>query len=78
MADLAQDDVIAELVALLRVARPMMEQKCCHFDWCIERRGVVSDEQSEGFHDIEDGMHPGCAPYRRWLDRLDAVIGDGI
>jgi hypothetical protein len=77
MADLPPDDVVVELLALVHESRPMMEDKCCHFDWCVERRGVVSDQQSEGFREIEDGMHPGCAPYRRWLDRLDAVTGAG-
>lgn len=69
-------DPIAEMAALLRGARPMMEAKCCHFDWCVERRGVVSDEPSEGWHEIEDGMHPGCAPYRYWLDRFDELVPD--
>jgi len=77
MADLPQDDVVAELLRLVHESRPMMEDKCCHFEWCVERRGVVSDQQSEGFREIEDGMHPGCAPYRRWLERLDASIGGG-
>ena len=64
-----------EMKALLLEARPMMEGKCCHFDWCVERRGIVSDSQDTGFKEIENGMHPGCAPYRYWLDRCDAVIG---
>lgn len=63
-----------EFTELLRMARPMMEQKCCHFDWCIERRGVISQDQSKGFHEIDDGMHPGCRPYRYWLDRCDALL----
>ena len=67
---------MAELRDLLVECRPMMDAKCCHFDWCLERRGIVSEQQSEGFREIEDGMHPGCAPYRRWLDSLDAVVGN--
>lgn len=67
-------DPMTEVRSLLTEARPMMEAKCCHFDWCIEGSGVVSDQQSEGFDEIEDGMHPGCAPYRRWLDRADQII----
>ena len=74
MADESTDERVAEMVALLQVARPMMEDKCCHFDWCIERRGIVSEDQAEGFREIIDGMHPGCAPYRRWLDRCDTVV----
>lgn len=66
---------IGEMLSLLELARPMMEAKCCHFDWCIERRGVVSESQAEGFREVVDGMHPGCAPYRRWLDRYEAVVG---
>jgi hypothetical protein len=64
---------MVEMAALLQIARPMMEDKCCHYDWCIERRGVVTDVASDGWPDIVDGMHPGCAPYRDWLVRLDAV-----
>jgi hypothetical protein len=71
---MVDDNALAEMAALLVLARPMMEDKCCHFDWCIERQGIESDDQSEGFHTIIDGMHPGCAPYRYWLDRYDAVI----
>jgi hypothetical protein len=63
VADDAQDDLVIEMAALLREARPMMEDKCCHFDWCIERRGVVTENSAEGFREIIDGMHPGCAPY---------------
>jgi len=64
-----------EILQLLVLARPMMETKCCHYDWCVERRGVVSDVPADGWHEIEDGMHPGCAPYRRWLDRCDVLTG---
>ncbi len=64
----------SEMVELLLEARPMMEQKCCHWQWCIERRGVESDDETEGWPEIEEGMHPGCAPYRRWLDRVDALL----
>lgn len=66
---------IEEMKALLMEARPMMETKCCHFDWCIERRGVISESQADGFYELVDGMHPGCAPYRDWLDRCGAVMG---
>jgi hypothetical protein len=75
LARQAPDEQIAAMAALLEIARPMMEDKCCHFDWCIERRGIVSENQAEGFHDIINGMHPGCAPYRQWLDGYDAVVG---
>jgi hypothetical protein len=34
----------------------------------------VSDEPSEGWREIEDGMHPGCAPYPYWLDRFDELV----
>jgi hypothetical protein len=57
MARDARDDLVIEMTALLREGRPMMEAKCCHFDWCIERRGVVTDDQATGFRDIVDGMH---------------------
>lgn len=33
----------------------MMELKCCHFDWCVERRGIESDSQDEGFEEIING-----------------------
>lgn len=66
-----------EMIELLQEARPLMESKCCHFDWCIERRGIEGADEQEGFTDIEDGMHPGCAPYRYWLDRCDAVLEVG-
>ena len=75
MSDLSPDMRAIEMATLLRLARPMMEDKCCHFDWCQERRGVVTENQAEGFRDIIDGMHPGCAPYRGWLDRCDGVLG---
>jgi hypothetical protein len=71
---MTEEERLAEMTALLVIARPMMETKCCHFDWCIERRGIVSDAQAEGFHEIDDWLHPGCAPYRRWLDRFDAIV----
>lgn len=67
-------DPMAEMIVLLQVARPMMQEKCCHYDWCVERRGVESNNRSEGWPDIEDGMHPGCAPYRRWLDQFDLLV----
>lgn len=73
MAVIPPDERIERMAALLVDARPMMEIKCCHFDWCIERRGIVSNSQAEGFEEIEDGMHPGCAPYRRWLSSFDAL-----
>jgi hypothetical protein len=72
LADQGVPDRICEMLTLLESARPMMELKCCHFEWCIERRGVVSEGQAEGFREIEHGM-PGCAPYRRWLGRYQAV-----
>ena len=65
----------SEMRDLLLLARPMMEAKCCHFDWCVEHRGVVTDDQTAGFSDVVDGMHPGCAPYRAWLERYDAGVG---
>lgn len=68
--------LLTEMTELLVMARPMMELKCCHFDWCLERRGVVSEDQSEGLHEIDDGMHPGCRPYRDWLDRCDVILGN--
>jgi len=75
MDDCAEADAVAIRMAimldLLMEARPMMEAKCCHRDWCIERRGVASEDERVGWREIQDGMHPGCAPYRRWLDRLD-------
>lgn len=74
MTNQGPSSLTPELVDLALESRPMVEDKCCHFDWCIERRGMVSDRQSEGFHEIHHGMHPGCAPYRQWLDRLDAVL----
>ncbi len=67
-------DLIEEMKSLLLEARPMMEDKCCHFDWFIERIGVVSDSPAEGWKQIVSGMHPGCAPYRSWLDRCDQVV----
>lgn len=67
-------DPTQEMRELLEEARPLMESKCCHFDWCIERRGIVSDNETEGFEEIVEGMHPGCAPYRKWLDRWDALL----
>ena len=73
MVAMSKDERIAQMSALLDVAKPMMRDKCCHFEWCEERRGVVSNSQAEGFHEIEGGMHPGCAPYRRWLDTLAVV-----
>lgn len=66
---------IREMRALLNEARPMMEDKCCHFEWCVERRGIASDNPAEGFREVIDGMHPGCAPYRHWLDRYQVVVG---
>lgn len=68
------EETIGEMVTLLHLARPMMEDKCCHFDWCVNRHGILSDNQAEGFSEIVDGMHPGCAPYRRWLERYDLVV----
>ena len=62
-----------EAMALLDEARPMMESKCCHYGWCIQRTGIISDDLAEGFSEIVDGMHPGCAPYRQWLDRVDKL-----
>lgn len=76
MTDQSMQQRITEMMRLLLEARPMMQDKCCHFDWCIERSGVESDSQSEGFREIVDGMHPGCAPYRRWLDRYDIIVQD--
>lgn len=64
MSDLSPDVRAIEMATLPKLARPMREDKCCHFDWCQERRGVVTENQAEGFHEIIDGMHPGCAPYR--------------
>jgi hypothetical protein len=61
---------MAIMLDLLLEARPMMEAKCCHWDWCIERRGIVFQDDRLGWTEIQDGMHPGCGPYRRWLDRL--------
>ena len=69
----AEQGRMMEMLSLLEEARPMMEAKCCHFEWCIERRGIVSDNQAEGFREVIEGMHPGCAPYRQWLDRYEAV-----
>ena len=69
----AEQGGIMEMLSLLEEARPMMAAKCCHFEWCIERRGIVSDNQAEKFREVIEGMHPGCAPYRQWLDRYAAV-----
>jgi hypothetical protein len=66
---------MAVMVDLLLEARPVVEAKCCHLDWCVERRGVVTDDKHLGAPEIEGGMHPGCARCRRWLDRLDRLIG---
>lgn len=76
MTDAWDRERVEEILALVRAANPMMEEKCCHFDWCIERRGIESNNQAEGFPEIIDGMHPGCAPYRRWLDRYAAAVPD--
>ena len=51
MARDAKDNLVIEMAALLREARPMMEDKCCHFDWCIDRRGEVTENQAEGFRE---------------------------
>ena len=67
-------DQTGEMIDLLRLARPTMGLKCCHWDWCIERRGVVSNDETEGFPEIRDGMHPGCAPSRDWLRRVDDLL----
>lgn len=40
MATPASGNLIPELVELALEPRPMMEAKCCPFDWCIERRGI--------------------------------------
>jgi hypothetical protein len=64
-----------DVLAVLSSAVKMMEQKCCHFDWCIERNGVITEDRSIGADDIVDGMHPGCAPYRKWLDRAVPLLG---
>ncbi len=63
--------------SLLTEARPEMEAKCCSRSWCLERSGIVSQDENEGFPEIDEGMHPACARGRRWLDRYDAVMSDG-
>lgn len=74
LINMPAQDTIDVMAQLLLEARPMMEEKCCHWSWCIEHRGIVSDAPGKGWPEIKDGMHPGCAPYRRWLERLDRVI----
>ena len=48
--------------------------KCCHWRWCIDRRGVETNDDAEGWREIDEGTHPGCAPYRRSLDHLKAQL----
>lgn len=71
----APDAGIKNVRAVLTSAAKMMEQKCCHFDWCIGRTGIVTTDKSSGADDIVDGMHPGCAPYRKWLDGALPLLG---
>lgn len=68
------DALHTEMLGLLEEARPLMVAKCCHFDWCVERSGIVTEDPAAGFHEIQDGMHPGCVRYRQWLDRLDDLV----
>jgi hypothetical protein len=56
VADLPPDGVLAEMLALIIESRPMIEDKCCHFDWYVERRGD-SDRLPPG--DAEKGPSLG-------------------
>ena len=54
---------IDEALRLLEEARPFVEAKSCHYDWCESGDPSPSGEPP----------HPACQQQRQWIHDVDAL-----